>query len=270
MLAKEKLLGKTALITGASEGVGQAIAEAFSRYNMKLGLLARSQDKLDQIAETVNRNGSEAIILKADLKNRPAIEDAIEKFKGEFGVLDFLINNAGISVRGYWSNISLDSELDIMAVNYAAPVTLIRAVLPDMLKSKKGHIVNINTIGGLYAAPYNGAYCASKWALLAYVESLAYELESTNVHISSLFPGPIDTRFLSNPNFENFRKSPNIVSPNYIAQKVLSVIDSPKERVFIGSLFKLLVVKIANFNPRFFRKIIEKKNTPPQKLPPGE
>ncbi|KMP10306.1 hypothetical protein UR09_06670 [Candidatus Nitromaritima sp. SCGC AAA799-A02] len=269
MPMKEKLQGKTALITGASEGVGRAIAETLSHYEMKLGLIARSQDKLEQVAEKVNRKGSEAMILKADLRDRSAIEEAVGKFKAKFGVSDFLINNAGIGVRGYWCDIPLESELDTLAVNYTAPMILIRALLPDMLKADQGHIININTIGALYAAPYNGAYCASKWALLAYVESLAYELESTHVHISSLFPGPIDTRFLSNPNFESFKRSPDMVSPSFMAEKVLSLIDSPRERVFIGSLFKLMAVKIASFNPRFFRKIIEKKNAPPKKLPPG-
>ena len=267
---KEKLQGKTALITGASEGVGRAIAEALSHYEMKLGLVARSQKKLTEVAKNVDRNGSEAVILRADLRVQSEIEGIIEQINTKFGALSFLINNAGIGFRGYWGGISMQSELDTMAVNYAAPVTLIRSLLPDMLKAGKGHIININSIAGLYAAPYSGAYCASKSALTAYVESLAYELENTNVHISSLFPGPIDTRFLSYPNFENFKKSPGIVSPSYIAQKVLSVIASPRERIFIGSLFKLIAVKIANLNPRFFRKVIEKKNKPPKNFPTRE
>lgn len=268
MSAKEKLQGKTALITGASEGVGRAIAEALSHYDMRLGLIARSQKKLAEVAENVDRNGSVATILKTDLRIESEVKGAVEKFNTKFGVVNFLINNAGIGFRGRWGDISLESELETMAVNYTAPVTLIHSLLPDMLKTNAGHIININTIGGLYAAPYNGAYCASKWALLAYVESLAYELENTAVKISSLFPGPIDTRFLNNLNFEDFKRSPDIVPPDYIAKKVLSVIESPRERVFIGSLLKFIVVKIANFNPRFFRKIIEKKNKPPINFPP--
>ena len=164
---KKKLRGKTALITGASEGVGRAIAEVLGRYEMKLGLVARSRDKLEEVAKKVNKSGSEALILETDLRDSSAIKDAVKKFKAEFGVVNFLINNAGIGFRDYWGNISLKSELDTMAVNYTAPVILIRSLLPDMLKICKGHIININSIAGLYAAPYNSSYCASKSALTA-------------------------------------------------------------------------------------------------------
>ncbi len=258
--------GKSVLITGASEGVGKAIAEAFGPLKMNLGLVARSQEKLEQVAETVTKAGSQALILKADLRDQGGVKNIADEFKGKFGYADFLINNAGIGVRSYWEDTNLESELDITKVNYIAPMILIRAFLPGMLKADKGHIININTIGGLYSAPYQGAYCASKWALLSYTESLAYELENTNVSITTLFPGPIDTNFLNNGNYESFKKSPDVVSPEYMAGKVLSVISKPTERVFIGPLWKLLAVKVGNFYPQFFRKIFEKKNTPPKRL----
>jgi short-subunit dehydrogenase len=258
--------GKGVLITGASEGVGKAIAEIFGPLKMKLGLVARSQEKLEEVAKIVTRAGSQALILKADLRDQSRIESIADEFKNEFGVPDFLINNAGIGVRSYWEDTNLESELDITKVNYIAPMILIRTFLPGMLEADKGHIININTIGGLYSAPYQGAYCASKWALLSYTESLAYELENTNVSISTLFPGPIDTNFLNDENYESFKKSPDMVSPGYMAGKVLSVMNKPAERVFIGPLWKLLAVKIGNFYPQFFRKIFEKKNLPPKRL----
>lgn len=263
---KKHLQKKTALITGASTGVGKALAETFCGYNMKLGLLARSPEKLKTVAEHVTAAGSEALILSADLRDRKAVENAALQFKNKFGVPDFLINNAGIGYRGFWSDISLQSELDVMTVNYTAPVILIRSLLPDMLKAGKGHIININSIAGLYAAPYQSAYCASKSALLAYSECLAYELENIDVHITTVFPGPIDTDFLNGKNFENFRNSSDMVSPKNIAEIVLSAIRNPEERVFVGPTWKPLAVKIANLYPRFFRKLIEKKNKPPEKL----
>ncbi len=146
---EEKLREKTALITGASEGVGRAVAEALAHHEMKLGLIARSQDKLEQVAENVRRNGSEALILKADLRDQLATKAAAEEFKVKFGFLDFLINNAGIGARGFWVDVPLESELDIMAVNYTAPMILIRTLLPDMLQVDKGHVINVNAIGGL-------------------------------------------------------------------------------------------------------------------------
>lgn len=263
---ENKLKNKTVLVTGASKGVGKAIVEKLSIYNMKIGLLARSEEKLRQLQGLVNASGSEAIILRADLRNRKEIEEAANEFRQKFGTPDFLINNAGIGIRAFWKDISLDDEIDMMSINYIAAVTLIRLFLPDMLYKNRGHIININSVGGMYAAPYQGGYCASKSALLAYSISLAYELEHTNIYISSLLPGPIDTDFLNGPNFDGFKKSREMVSPYDIANKVLSVVYHPREIVFIGSALKLFAVKIANLHPCFFRKIIEKKNKPPKNL----
>ena len=132
-----------------------------------------------------------------------------------------------------------------------------------MLK-KEAHIVNINSIAGLFTTPYQGAYCASKSALTAYASSLAYELESTNVRISTLFPGPIETPFLNGRNYEGFKNASDKVTAEFIAEKTISVINNPQELVFIGSRWKALAVKIANLYPIFFRKLIEMKNTPPK------
>ena len=260
------LEGKTALITGASKGVGEAIAEIFGKHKMKIGLIARSAKKLNHVARKVKEAGGQALVLKTDLKNQHEIENALAKIKQEYGFVDFLINNAGIGYRGYWNDLSLEKDLETFSVNYHAPVILIRHLLPDMLSENKGHVININSIAGLYAAPYQGSYAASKSALVAYVESLAFELENTKVKISTIFPGPIDTDFLNGRNFISFKKSPDMVTAKYIAEKIFSLIEKPKERLFIGSPAKLLATKIAFFHPRFFRKIIEKKNTPPEHI----
>ena len=261
-----KLKGKTALITGASNGVGEAVAELFGRHKMKVGLVARSLEKLNLVAEKIQKEGGHALVLRTDLRNRQEIENAVAKIKQKFGFVDFLINSAGIGYRGFWDDFSLESDLDTLAVNYTASVILIRHLLPDMIRENKGQVININSVAGLYAAPYQGSYGASKAALVAYVESLAFELKNSKVQMSSIFPGPIDTEFLNRKNFTSFKKSPDIVSAKYIAEKVISLIEKPRERLFVGSIVKLLATKIAFFHPKFFRKIIEMKNAPPERI----
>lgn len=264
---KDKLQNKIALITGASKGIGRAISEALSSHNMKLGLMARSEEKLKEVAERVNSAGSEALVLSVDLKDQKAIAEAVCELKQKFGLPHFLINNAGVGVRGLWNDIPLDSELDVMAVNYTAPVILIRLLLPGMMQADRGHVININAIGGIYAAPYQGIYCASKAALLAYSSSLAYELEKTNVNISSvILSGPVDTDLLNATNFQSFKNFKGVIAPELVAESVLSVIQTPKETVCVGPSWKLLLARISNFRPGFFRKLIEKKNTPPEQL----
>ncbi|MGD9015460.1 MAG: SDR family NAD(P)-dependent oxidoreductase [Candidatus Omnitrophota bacterium] len=261
---KNKLKNKVAFITGASRGVGKAIAKTLGAYHMKLGLIARSEQQLKQVAESVNTAGSQAMALCCDLRNRQDIERAVYDFKQRFGTPDFLINNAGMGARSSWDDISLDRELDMMAVNYTAPIILIRSFLPDMIKRNKGQIININSISGMYASPYVGPYCASKTALLTYVTSLAHELENTNVKISSIIASAIDTDFLKNFKGINIKKQGKLLTPNFIANKVLSLIEHPKERLFVGNLPEIVAVKIASLHPLLFRRIIEARNPSPK------
>ncbi|SVE56849.1 uncharacterized protein METZ01_LOCUS509703, partial [marine metagenome] len=149
------LKGKSVLITGASQGVGLAIAETLSGFGMKMGLLARSEEKLIKISARANSAGSEAFIIKADLSDRKDVEDAARKFEeAQGGPPDFLINNAGIGLRGFWKDIDLDAELKVLSVNYTAPIILTRYFLPAMLQRNSGHIININAFGGMFANPY--------------------------------------------------------------------------------------------------------------------
>lgn len=232
---------------------------------MNLGLMARSKEPLEIVAKQVNEFGSQSLVLITDLRDKDSIKKSLRTFRNEIGIPDYLINCAGVGYRGYWDDVTLENELEITEVNYLAPMILIRMLLPDM-KKKEAHIININSIAGLFTTPYQGAYCASKSALTAYASSLAYELESTNVRISTLFPGPIDTSFLDRRNYEGFKDSSDKVTPEFIAEKTISVINNPQELVFIGSRWKALAVKIANLFPILFRKLIEMKNTPPKKL----
>ncbi|MBF0624370.1 MAG: SDR family NAD(P)-dependent oxidoreductase [Magnetococcales bacterium] len=262
----DPLQGKSALITGASRGVGRAIALALAREGMKVGLLARASGRLDRTAAAVNEAGGEGLALAADLTVAADVTRAAQTFTDHWGVPDYLINNAGIGARGFWSDLTLETEQAIMAVNYTAPVILIRRLLPGMLAAGRGHVININSIAGLYAAPYQSAYCASKAALLAYCDGLGYELEQSPVHISTLFPGPIETDFLANPNYESFRQAGDKVTPEFMAHKVLEVMANPRERLFIGPAWKHWAVKVTGLHPTFFRGLIEKKNTPPRRL----
>lgn len=257
--------GKSALITGASSGVGEAIARAFAPYKMRLGLIARTKEKLDALAEEVRSLGSEALVLPGDLTDPILLDNSVKAFKSEFGVPDYLINNAGIGTRSCWLDTSLERELEILAVNYIAPVSLIRQVLPDMLAKGIGHIININSLAGLWATPYCGSYSASKSALLSYSSSLSFELQDTNVHITSICPGPINTSFLDSPNYSSFKDAKDIVSPDYIATKVVSSILAPRETILVGSTFKKFALKIFSLYPERFRNLVESKNTPPRR-----
>jgi short-subunit dehydrogenase len=263
----EELRGKKALITGASKGIGRAIAEKLSFYGVQVALLARSEDKLNEIVSKISRPENEVLALVCDLRNKDSILVAVDEYKNKFGSLDFLINNAGFGIRRLWQDVPLDMELEMMAVNYLAPVILMRQFLPEMLRHNKGHIVNINSFAGLYSAPYQGAYAASKAALASYSTSLSYELDKTNVNVSSVFLGPTDTEFIRSAHDSDWidsHKKERLNTAQQVAEVVISNLVDPKESVVVGSHLNLLAARLTNLNPRLACKLIEKKNTPPK------
>jgi short-subunit dehydrogenase len=265
----EGLQGKKALITGASKGIGRAIAEELSVYGVQVALLARSKNKLNEIVESIEQSGNKALALTSDLRDKNSVLAAVSEYKKQFGSLDFLINNAGFGLRRLWQDISLEMELEMMAVNYLAPVILTRHFLPEMLHRDEGQIVNINSFAGIYAAPYQGAYAASKSALVSYATSLAYELEKTNVHISSIFLGPTDTEFIRSAHDEGWidnHKKDKLNSTKNVAETVVSTLLKPKESVVVGSPLMLLAARLTNLNPQLARKLIEKKHFPPSRF----
>ena len=265
----EGLQGKKALITGASKGIGRAIAEELSVYGVQVALLARSKNKLNEIVESIEQSGNKALALVSDLRDKNSVLAAVSEYKNQFGSLDFLINNAGFGLRRLWQDISLEMELEMMAVNYLAPVILTRHFLPEMLHRDEGQIVNINSFAGIYTAPYQGAYAASKSALVSYATSLAYELEKTNVHISSIFLGPTDTEFIRSAHdgdwIDNHKKD-KLNSTKNVAETVVSTLLKPKESVVVGSPLMLLAARLTNLNPQLARKLIEKKHVPPSRF----
>ena len=149
-----------------------------------------------------------------------------------------------------------------MAINFRAPVVLMRRFLPGMLRAGRGHIIHINAIGGMYPAPFQGPYCAGKAALMAYCTSLAFELRGTGVHLSSLYPGGIDTAFLDGPNLQGFRRGRDLLAPATVAAAVLEVMRTPRATVVFGSPVKRLAVRLAQLFPTFFQALIERRNPP--------
>jgi len=263
-ITQSQLEGKTILLTGATRGVGRAIALKFAPHCVNFGLLGRSSENLEKVGDDVKSLGSNPFLMAVDLREPQLIENVVRRFTERYGSPHILINNAGIGDRRHWKHLSAKDELDMMAVNYIAPVLLTRLLLPGMLeRSGPSQILNINSVAGLYTSPYTGAYCASKAALLAYFTSLAHELENTSVKISSIFTGPVNTDFMSHSGFACFKNRKDILTPDKVAQIALQAVTHPQERIFVGSPLNFLLIKLVNLQPLWFRKWIESRNPPP-------
>ncbi len=191
------LSGKTILITGASSGFGESMAETFAREGASLILLARRQERLIKLeAELRAKYGVEVVSLAVDVMDREGVKQALLQLPPSLAVPDVLINNAGM-VRGVnkvWETPPEDWD-EMIDINIKGVLNLCSLVIPGMVARKAGHIVNIGSVSGHDTYPGGGVYCATKYAVTAITETLRKELVSSPIRVSLVSPGMARTEF---------------------------------------------------------------------------
>lgn len=187
---------KVAIITGASSGIGRATAIALAERGVKLALLSRSDKPLTDVAERAKRHGApDAGKFACDVRDEKSVEQAITATLEQFGQIDILINSAGLSLNGDVDGYSLSDWRTVMDTNLTGTFLTCRAVLPAMKKQKSGQIINISSGGGRDGIKHMAAYCASKFGVIGFTESLALEVRDQNIRVSVLLPGSVATNF---------------------------------------------------------------------------
>lgn len=189
----ESLKGKNALITGAGKGIGRALAVALAKEGVNVGLVARTESDLKQVAEEVKDLGVAASIATADVTDIDAVNAAVERITADLGFVDILINNAGIAAFGSFLELEPAKWEQIIKVNLLGVYYVTRAVLPAMIEQKTGDIVNISSTAGQRGAAVTSAYTASKAGLIGMSESLMQEVRKHNIRVTSLTPSTVAT-----------------------------------------------------------------------------
>jgi 3-oxoacyl-[acyl-carrier protein] reductase len=195
MSNERPLEGKVALVTGASRGIGLAIARSLARMGAKLALCARDSRKLESAAGEFGRAGTTAIPIPADVSRTGDIDSLVQKTEQSLGPIEILVNNAGI---GYFGPVQEASESNWNAVldtNLKAVFLLSKAVAPGMIRLRSGHIVNIASLAGKNAFAGGAVYCASKWGLLGLTQCIAEDLRPYGIRVSAVCPGTVATDF---------------------------------------------------------------------------
>lgn len=189
----ETLSGKSALITGAGKGIGKALAIALAKEGVNVGLIARNQNDLQQVAAEVEKLGVKAFIAIADVGDLEQVNAAVETIKTGLGFIDILINNAGTASFGGFMELDPVRWEEIIRINLLGAYYVTRAVLPTMIDKKVGDIVNIASTAGQRGAAVTSAYSASKFGLIGMSESLMQEVRKHNIRVSTLTPSTIAT-----------------------------------------------------------------------------
>jgi uncharacterized protein len=188
----------TALVTGASGGIGEELARLFAADGHDLVLVARSRDKLERLAaELSEKHGVGARVLSKDLARPEAPREIFDELQAEGVPVDALVNNAGFGTYGPFATTDLRAELDLLQVNVAALTHLTKLFLPPMLARRKGYVMQVASTAAFQPGPLMAVYYASKAYVLHLSEALANELGGTGVVVSVLCPGPTDTGFVA-------------------------------------------------------------------------
>jgi short-subunit dehydrogenase len=191
--------GATVLVTGASSGIGAALATLLAERGATVGLVARREDRLAAVLERCRAHRPASRMWVCDLGDTDAAERLAVRAWDELGGIDVLVNNAAIPRRRRVTDLTLDEVRETMAVNFEAPVRMSLALLPRMLERDRGVIVNVSSFGGRAGIPGEAAYCASKFALAGWSESMQLDLWHTGVDVRLVLPGAIDTEIWDRP-----------------------------------------------------------------------
>lgn len=184
---------KTIWITGASSGIGKAVALEISKENAHLILSGRNSEALEDVAVQCREAGSTVRVIPFDLGNQESVEAAVQKVQAEENRIDAIYHFGGISQRSFVSETPIEVDRKIFEVNFFGTVALTKAILPKMIETGGGQIAVASSIVGKFGFPYRSAYSASKHALHGFFESLRAENKKNNIRVSIIIPGRIKT-----------------------------------------------------------------------------
>jgi len=239
------------LITGASSGIGRALAGEFARQGAHLVLVARNVEKLKAVAQSLP---GQHRVLSADV-TKP---DEVQRAVAAVGRVDVLVNNAGIGHCAALADMKLDEIRVVMDTNFFGPLYFLRAIIPGMIERRSGLIIQISSVNGFCAIPLGSAYCASKFALEGMSQSLRLELCHHNVHMLIVRPGVVDTEFFDNSkHFHQNNPFPlrNLMPPDVAAAQIVRAAARGKREIVLTGDAKILWW-MKKFSPRLVDRIL--------------
>ncbi|MEM9136802.1 MAG: SDR family oxidoreductase [Cyanobacteria bacterium P01_F01_bin.42] len=243
----------TALVTGASSGIGAAFSEALAQKGSDLILVARSRPELEQMAERFqSEHGISAVVIEQDLVADQAVKSVVEQVEQAGCSIDLLINNAGFGDYGAFDVSDRQKQLGMIDLNIRALVEMTHALLPAMLQRGNGQIINVASIAGFQPMPYFSVYAATKAFVLSFSEAIGAENQSRGIQVLALCPGPTDSKFMTVAGFPDTMSGmeQTLVSSESVVNAALAALETGKSNVVTGGLINQMMVNSSRFMPR--------------------
>lgn len=235
------LESKVIIITGASSGIGKASAKMLAAEGAKVIAVARNQERLNELVNEVTKHGDQITGFVADVTNLDDVKKLAQFAKDTYGSVDILINNAGLMLFSYWSDLAIDDWNKMIDTNIKGYLNAIAGVLPIMLEQKSGQILNMNSVAGHQVDPAAGIYCATKFFVQAMTESMRKDLGVNHgIRVNTVSPGVINTGWADKVTDPEGRKAAQelnkiAIDPDDVARAVVYALNQP-ENVTVNDL----------------------------------
>lgn len=246
MTDKSFFQDKVIIITGVSSGIGREAALRFAQFNARVVLAARNQEKLTLLQQEIQEQGGQALAIPTDVSSYEDTQKMAYETIAKWKKIDVLIANAGQYVQGNFNEIDLETFKQSMAVNFYGAIHVIKSVLPEMQRVRKGHIVIVNSLDAQKGIVGDGPYVAAKSALSGLGDVLRQELRSTGIKVTSIYPGRVDTPMIQHLQVPWI--SPKI-SPDRVVTAIIKGIKRNRAVIVVPSLY-LPVGAFNNLFPR--------------------
>ena len=232
------LSDKVAIITGASSGIGRAVALEMARCGARIALAARRASALQEVADGVQAAGGEALVVPTDVSRRDQVERLVRDTLARWGRVDVLVSNAGLYVRRPIAELSVEEIEQSLAVNFYGGLYAVLAILPYLLQRHSGHIILVTSMDGKKGLPLDAPYVSAKFALTGFGDVLRQELRGSGINVTTVLPGRVDTPMIDDLGVPWISAK---IPPETVARAIVSVLHRPRPEIIVPWQTKILV-----------------------------